>query len=105
MRAGRLRHQVTIQGLTTAPDAYGDIVETWTDTATVWAEVVPLSGKEYYAARQVSAEVDVRVTIRYRTGIKPAMRVKYGTSLLDIQSVIDVGGRKDELQLLCREVV
>jgi len=105
MRAGRLRHQVTIQRLTTTVDSYGDHIETWADVATVWAEVVPLSGREYWAAKQVNAETETRVTMRYRDGVLPAMRIKYGARLLDIQSAIDVGGRRDELQLMCREVI
>jgi SPP1 family predicted phage head-tail adaptor len=44
--AGSLRHRVTIQQLTISQDAFGGIVEAWTDLKTVWADISPLSGRE-----------------------------------------------------------
>lgn len=104
MRAGELRHRVTIQQKTVTSDPEGMIVETWVDVATVWAAVEPLRGREYIQAAAVTPEVTARVRIRYRPGIEPAMRVVHGGTVCDIQSVIDVGGRRRELELMCREV-
>ncbi len=78
MRAGDLRHRVTIQQLTTTRDAEGVTTETWTNVATVWAAVEPLQGREYFQAQAVNAEVTTRVRIRYRAGIVPTMRILFG---------------------------
>lgn len=105
MRAGLLRHRVTIQNLTTAQDSFGDIVETWSDFATVWAQVEDLSGREFFAAAQVNSEIKTRVRIRYMEGIKPTMRILHGTRTLEIISPpIDPDGKRRILELLCREV-
>lgn len=104
MRAGQLRHRVTIQAQTTTQDEYGQPVQTWSDVATVWASVEDLSGREFFAAQQIAAEVTTRVTIRYRAGIEPDMRVIAGGRTLDIRSVQDPDGRRRQLVLMCREV-
>ncbi len=105
MRAGDLRHKVTIQQKTTTKDTEGIPSETWPDFATVWAAIEPLQGREFFSAQAVNAQVTTRIRIRYRAGITPTMRVSYGTRIFDIQVVIDVEERHRELQLMCQEVI
>lgn len=105
MNAGKLRHRVTIQELVRADDGYGGITETWQDVATVWAAVEPLRGSERYRAQQVQSELAYKVTMRYRAGIKPQMRLVYGGRVLEIEAVIDVEELHRWLELLCSEVV
>lgn len=105
IRAGDLRHRVTIQQATVTRNEFGEPVETWQDLATVWAEVVDLSGREFIEARQAPAsEVTTRVRIRYRAGIEPTMRVLHGARVLEIVAVLEPEGRRRELHLMCREV-
>lgn len=102
---GKLRHRITLQELVKTDDGYGGIVETWQDVATVWAAIEPLKGTERYQAQQVQSELTHKVTIRYRAGIKPQMRILYGNRVFDIEAVIDVDERHRWLELLCSEVV
>jgi len=102
MRAGELRHRVIIQQKYVTQDAEGITTESWADIATVWAAIEPLRGREFFDAAAVNAEVTTRIRIRYRSGIVPAMRVVYGSQVYEIESVIDVGGRRRELELLCK---
>lgn len=108
MRAGELRHRVTIQYLPPedqrARDPFGSVIEEWIDYATVWAAVEPLSGREYFSAQQMNAEVTTNIRIRYLSGVTPSMRVKWGERLYNIQSVINVRERNRELHLMCKEV-
>lgn len=78
--AGDLDERVTLQTATLSKDAVGGPVETWADTITVWARVRPLTAKQVAQAQQVSADVRKAVTIRYRTGITAAVRVKFSDS-------------------------
>ena len=105
LRAGKYCHQVYLQAPAKTYDAEGQEVITWTTVATVWAEVVPLTGKEYFAAKAVNSELTHRVTIRYRRNVKTTWRVLYGTRVLEIMSVADVEEKHVELELLCKEVV
>ena len=105
MRAGALRHRIEIQrndGIRD-PDS-GEIIPGWTTVARVWAEVVDLSGREFWDSQQVQSEISTRVRIRYRDGIEPTMRVIHGDRTLEIQAVLDPDGRRRELHLMCREL-
>jgi len=105
MRIGELRHRITIQKTTTIQDEAGQPIETWQDVCTVWAKIEDLSGREYLAAKQVLAnEVTTRITIRWRNDVEPTMRVIEGQQIFDIQSIVDPAGRKQQLQLMCKEM-
>ena len=105
MKVGKLRHRVTIQRLEEVDDGYGGVEEKWQNVATVWASVEPLRGNERYTAQQVQAELTHKVTIRYRAGIKPQMRLVYGNRILEIEAVIDVEERHKWIELLCSEII
>ena len=105
MNAGQLRHRVTIQQLTRVEDEGGGYAEVWADVATVWAAIKPMRGNERYEAQQVQSTLTHKVTIRYRAGIKPQMRLLYGNRVFNIEAVIDIEERHRWLELLCSEVV
>lgn len=107
MRAGELRNRVIIQQKSISRNNPERIaVESWVDVVTVWAEVKDLRGKEFFQAQAVNAEVTAIIRIRYRTGITPVMRVKFGSRIFGITSPpIDPDGRRTELQLMCKELV
>lgn len=106
MNPGRLRHRITIQKSEIVQDEIGNNIQVWTDWATVWANIRPIGGKEYYQAAMINAENDVRVNIRYRPGIDPLkMRVKYGERIFDIKAAIDINERRQEIEMICKEKV
>lgn len=104
MNPGDFRRKIIIQEPSESKDAEGIVTVTWVDLATVWAAVEPLRGRELFSAQAVTAEPITKIRIRYRSGVRPSMRVVYGTRIFDIQSVVDTGDRHRELQLMCREV-
>ena len=101
MRAGLLRHSVTIQEKSTTRDAYGGEVVSWVPFATVPAKVEPLRLREYIAARAGQADLTLRASIRYLAGVTAEMRLVWQTDPYPIVEVIDVDGRHRELELLC----
>lgn len=105
MKAGELRHKVTLQQMSTTRDSFGAVVETWADVATVWAAIEPAGGRETLAGQEVTAEVTHRVRIRYRADVTPEMRANFQGRVFDIQAVLNVDGRGRELHLLCKEMV
>ena len=105
MRAGELRHRVTIQQKIVTRDTFGGEVVTWADVATVWAAVEPLRGREFLDAKQIQAETAYRVRMRYRSDVDTDMRIVWDSRTLEITAVLDVDGRGRELELMCREVV
>lgn len=101
MNAGALNQRITIQQRADGVDQLGQAATTWADVATVWAAAAPLRGREFFAAGQMQTEVSLRFKIRWRAGIESAMRVLWRGQAHDIVSVIDVGGARVELELMC----
>lgn len=107
MQAGKLRHQVTIQEPVTAqnPDT-GSVNKTWRDVAIVWAEVYPLSAREFIAAQASQGEITTRITIRFRTGITRKHRIIFRGGIYNIEGVLpDPESGREYLTLLCSEGV
>ncbi|MBM4299281.1 MAG: head-tail adaptor protein, partial [Deltaproteobacteria bacterium] len=67
--AGRLDKRVTLQSAVLVRDGHGQPIETWSNVATVWAAIEPIRGREFFAAKQFSAEVTHKLVIRYRSGV------------------------------------
>lgn len=106
MRAGRLRHRVRIQQGTPGRDGFGTEVLTWSDVATVWAEVRSVSGGEQTQANmQTFATASHQVTMRYRLGLSPKMRVLWGSRVLEILNAREPDNRMRMVQLNCVEVI
>ena len=102
MNAGGLRHTISIQEKTGQRDGVGGQVESWTDVLTdIRAEALAIRGREYATLRAAQADITIRFRIRYRAGINPAMRVVWEGNPYGIVEVIDVGGRRSELELMC----
>lgn len=103
IRAGQLRLQVTLQaqGLAVA-DSFGS-ADPWavvTDVATIWARIETPSSNEDLLAGKVQASTTHVVTIRYRSDVTAAHRLKWGTKYLYIDSVVP-DERLTALTLIC----
>ena len=111
MDFSKLRHRVTFQKVTgTTRNGMGEDVPAYTDYATVWAAVEPLTGREYTEAQKIRAETTYRVTARYLAGVTPDMRIVHSTAcnvqrILEIQSILNIRERNIELQIMASEVV
>ncbi len=109
IRAGELRHFITIQKRTITQDATGQQIASWSNVATVKAGLRPLTGKELEIAGRLVAEVDYEVRIYYLKGLDPSMKVVAGWGdsgpELDIKAVIDHESRHRWMTLLCKSGV
>lgn len=105
MRAGALNERITIQQQSTSQNAIGEIAQTWSDVATVWAEIKDITGREYTIANAAQNEVQTRIRIRYRDGLLPAMRAMHGSIVYNVQAVLNPSGAKDDLVLMCSKGV
>jgi len=101
MDFSKLRHRVTFQKPGGAvKNAMGEDVPVYADFATVWAAVEPLTGREYAEAQKIRADTTYRVTTRYIAGITPEMRIVHRDKTLNIASVLNIGERNVELQIM-----
>lgn len=106
MRAGRLRHRVTVQQLVAGSPqqkATGEPDESWTDFISVWASVEPITGNERFLAQQHLSQVTTKINMRYRSGITASMRVVFGQAIYNIHAILNWEERNRELTLLCSQ--
>ena len=105
MLAPRLKQRVTIEQQSLTPDGLGGATRSWSTLATVWAEVVPMSGREALFAFRLESPVTHRVTMRYRADVKADMRLNYESRILTIRAVINRGEENRYLEILAEEGV
>lgn len=104
IRAGDLNRLVELQRYTEERnERTGETVETWRGYASVWAQVLPAGGTERERADQMNAVITHKVRMRYDETVNVRDRIKIDARYLVIESVINVGERDEELQLMCRE--
>lgn len=104
MEAGKLRKRVSLQRPSTTFDAHGQEIVTYLTYMTVWASVVPLTGRERVLGEQIKSDVTVQVTIRHVKGVAAKHRVLFGERVLEIDAPLNTDERNRQLVLLCREV-
>lgn len=104
MRAGKLRHLVTIQSRTEGTNSFNEPRPVWKDFATVYASIEPLSGREFFAAQQAQSDITHRVRMRYVAGVTAKHRIVFGDRVFDIAAPPrNVDERNIELELQCVE--
>lgn len=105
MRAGRLRHRVTIQKKEITHGKLGDRRVTWVDVEDVWAEVKALRGQELLTFGTRYPQAVVKIWMRYRPDITIDNAIVYkGANTLgsrfEIAAVLP-DARHTRLELLC----
>lgn len=105
MDIGRLKHKITFQQLGKDKNGYGEIIEKWVDIKTVWAEIKPVSGNQFFAAKQINSEISHNVYIRYRADLKPSMRIKYKERVFEILYLMNVNEENWLMQIYCKELI
>ncbi len=91
MKAGRLRHRITIEEPGPIElDSDGAQVEVWLPVfeRPISADIVALSGRELIAAQAVQSKVSTRIIVRFRSEIKARMRALHRGVIFNIEAVI-----------------
>lgn len=102
MKAGQLRHRVTLQTLQVGQDAIGQPVATWVDTALLWGDVRYLSGLSTIKAGADASLSKVSIRLRY-TACNAGQRVLHGGKVYAIQAVLP-DARRVFVDLVCQVV-
>lgn len=107
MRAGRLRHYITIQERRIEQDSItGAAIEYYyTKYANVPAAVEPISGREFLSAEQMRAEVRAKVTIRSGLNVEATDRILFLGKAYEIQTILDDPTFKRHQEIMVSEGV
>ena len=103
MKAGELNKRITLQYQTKVADGLGGYTITWTDAATVWAAIWPVSANEQVQANATTMVISHRIRIRYRSVLKPSWRIKFGERYFNIVSIINPNQAGRILDLMVKE--
>jgi SPP1 family predicted phage head-tail adaptor len=105
IKIGQLRHRVAIQHVTETRDDDGSVVQVWATLCHPRAEIVPLNGSEDFVAQGLSASIIHRITIRFREGITPKMKIVWGDREFEIVTARNLDERGRWLVMNCEEAV
>jgi SPP1 family predicted phage head-tail adaptor len=106
VKAGELRHRVTLQSPVLVRNSSGQIKATsWADVATYRAEVTPLFGSEKDDGTQTVAVRNYQVKLRAGPAIDPAWRFSFQGRALYVTTSVETGERNRQLVVFCREKV
>ena len=103
MKLGKMRYRITIENPMNETDEDGFKQETYIEVATVWADITPVSSKEYFDSNQTVEEATSKIYIRHIPGINTLMRIRCGSRLFDIISVLS-DDRLGMTTIISREV-
>ena len=87
MRAGKLRHLVSLEKYEETFDSAGQPVMVYTELYKAWAEIRPLLGYEAFNEKQVNTEQTHRIQVRYRPGMEQTMRFKWDDRYFELVGV------------------
>ena len=104
MQTSKMRHRITFQRPSEEKDRLAGYKDDWFDVATVWAQVSPVSGREYLTQIRETM-VTHKIYCRYRPGITPQMQIKFGDRIFRIISVLNWDERNEGLTIMCEEHV
>ncbi len=106
MRAGSLRHLVTVEQPVIVTDSYGAPVTTWTTFCNAYASIEIMKSFDKSVAAATWPGADITITMRYVAGITGNMRIVYGDTIYSILGQPnDVEGRHREIILTCESGV
>lgn len=100
---GELRRRLALEAPTSSPDGGGGAMISWTELATLWADVRARRGDERDRADRPDARLHLQVRIRYRRDVTTAMRFRHEGRVYNIRSLFDEDGRERFLTCLCEE--
>lgn len=104
MEVGKLNRRITIQIVpmidVDGEDVRGEPIDVWPNVA---ARFLPITGREFEQARQMSGERDGIIEIHYRSGVTREHRILYGERILNIVFVDDVREQHEVLHLHWKE--
>jgi SPP1 family predicted phage head-tail adaptor len=100
--AGILRERVTIESATDSRNSLGETTQTWAALVDRWAAVEAVSYSERQTSNQTSGTISHSVRMRYVPDLTGKMRVRWGSRLLYISSILERNNR-EEHELACEE--
>lgn len=109
IRAGSLRHRISIQEQTDTADGMGGFTTSWaaiTGMGSVPASIYPLTSKEQLDAMKLESVITNKIRIWYRSGITSKNRFVFGSRIFEIRGApINYDEKNRTLDFLVEEQI
>ena len=104
MRAGKLRHRITLLCGVKVQNRTGEDITEWQPVTTRRASVIAISGSESDGDQGTGASIVYDVLLRYLEGVTNDMRLLTHGKTLEITTAYDPTGKQAQLRILAKEV-
>lgn len=107
MRAGKLRHVITLLKQTTEKNKIGEPIKTWKEYTKIWCEFIPLSTNAIITAQAAGNNMTARCIVRCRNDINSGMRIQWRGQTFNIigMPIMDANTGQDHMTLMLASVV
>ncbi|CAB3795519.1 phage head closure protein [Pararobbsia alpina] len=103
LKAGTLATRVSLQRKSSGKDPLGQPLDTWTEYARVWGDILQLSGKETVSSGTQVDTASASIRIRYRTDVTNGDRAVARGIVFNIASVIPNAKSREYADLACTQ--
>jgi len=105
MRAGNLRHKITIEKPTYNTNDFGEEENSYQMFQETFASVEQFSIKEAFFSSHIIEVSTKKFRIRYVSGLEMDMRIKFNGKYFDIKEIVNPYERNRELIIAASEIL
>jgi len=105
MRAGNLRHKITIEKPISSTNDFGEEENSYQMFQEAFASVEQFTSKEFFFSNQIVEVSTKKIRIRYFAGLEMNMRIKFNDKYFDIKEIVNPYERNKELLIAASETV
>lgn len=102
---GSLRQVMTIQNEVTTISAEGKRIITWVDAETIWADIQPIGRAEEFQYTTLEVRTTHKIIMRYTPTLTPTSRLLWGTRILTVSRIRNLGEQNIKLEVLAWELM
>lgn len=99
-----LTRRIDLQQRSGTQDALGQPIESWSNVATVWADILHPSGVEQIKAGADMSIVKASIRVNYRANLNAGMRAVHNGKVYDIEAVLPDETDRQYMFLVCEVV-
>ena len=96
-----MRNKIIIKSIINSINDSGFSNRVESELESVWAEVIPISSKEFYSNASENVKNIIKFSIRYLRGITSDMKVEFQGNTYNIKGIMNIDMRYKELILIC----
>lgn len=102
MKAGDLKHRITLERPVDTTDVRGNRRTVWQPFATCMASMADVSGRDFYAAQAYQAQDTVTFGIRWRDALNKECRIDHMGQKYQIEQINHLGYKRDFIHIKAR---